>query len=159
MKSTWLQRIEVITGLSVVVTLVVLIVEVRTNTREIQRQIFIDRVANIAAPFVSGPELLQAYERIKSKDGWEPDNRAFMDRYELEPAQAIAWTRFLMINWAGLEADFLASGPSERLARQVRGLLVFPDNQLLWETGTLGFTPGFRAYVEQLTSGEAVESG
>lgn len=149
MRSRWFHYIEVITGLSVVVTLVVLIVEVRTNTHAIERQILLDRAANAAAPFVLGPELLEAYERIKEVDGWDPENQEFMERYRLEPRQAIAWTRFLLVNWSGLEADYLTSGPSGKLRSQIIGLMTFPDNRLFWEAAGSMFDPEFVAYVEQ----------
>lgn len=149
MKNRWFHYIEVITGLSVVVTLGVLIVEVRTNTRAIERQILVDRAANAAAPFVLGSELLEAYERIKEVDGWDPEVQEFMERYDLEPRQAIAWTRFLLVNWAGLESDYLTSGPSDKLRSQIIGLMTFPDNQLFWESAGGWFDSGFVAYVEQ----------
>ena len=154
MKNRWLQHVEVLTGLSVIVTLIVLIAEVRTNTQAIERQVLLDRMSSVAGPFTSGPELLQAYERNKELDGWEPGNVAFMERYGLEPAQAIAWTRFLLINWGGIEANFLTSGPSEELSRQIVGLMAFPDNRLFWETHAAVFDPAFETYVEEQISGE-----
>ena len=150
MKSRWLQYIEVVTGLSVVITLVVLIVEVRTNTQTIERQLLVDRADNIARPFMSSTELLEAYERIKEVDGWNPEIADLMEHYGLEPQQAVAWSMLLLANWSGLQADFVTLGPSEGLRGQIRGLLYFPDNQIFWASMVEVFRPDFVAYVEQL---------
>ena len=68
----WAQRIELIASVSVVVTLVWLIVEVRANTGALERQILLDRAANMATPFMEGPELLEPFRRVESVDGWGP---------------------------------------------------------------------------------------
>ena len=101
---------------------------------------------------MSGPELLEAFEAIKEVDGWTAGMQAFMEQYDLEPAQAIAWTRFLIANWGGLEADYLTTGPSEQLRVRVYGLMTFPDNQLFWETHGPVFDQAFITYVEGLLS-------
>jgi hypothetical protein len=68
----WAQRVELIASVSVVVTLVWLIVEVRANTGALERQILLDRAANMATPFMEGPELLKSFRRVESVDGWGP---------------------------------------------------------------------------------------
>jgi len=148
----WFQVLDAVTGLAVVATLVVLIVEVRVNTRMTERQIMLDRAANVSEPFISSAELLEAYELIKEKDGWEPDIQRFMDEYDLEPRQAIAWTRFLYVNWWTLEVDFLTSGPSDRLRDDVTGLLEYPDNRLFWDENRAGFSAAFRTFVDRLAA-------
>jgi len=154
-KNKLLQYVEMITGVSVVVTLIILIVEVRTNTQMVERQLLMDATMNVAAPFTSGPELPQAYERVKEVDGWETSIQAFMERYDMEPAQAIAWTRFLTLNWGRIEADYLTIGPSEQLAAQIKGLITFPDNVLFWDTRGRSFDAKFMDYVERLLSDES----
>ena len=150
MKSRWLQYIEVATALSVIITLVVLIVEVRTNTKTIERQLLVDRAGNIARPFMSSPELLEAFERIKEVDGWNPGIANLREYYGLEPQQAIAWNMFLLANWSGLEADFVTVGPSDGLRSQIRGLMRFPDNHIFWSNSSGAFRPSFVAYVDQV---------
>lgn len=143
------RMVEWITNLAVVASLAVLVVEVRANTTAIERDMLQERSAKIYEPFLSGPDLMEALERIKAVDGWDAQNEAFMRRYGLEPRQAIAWTRHLMSLWYSLETDFVTNGPSESLANLIRGAAEFPDQRLFLETER--FSPGFREYVRALT--------
>jgi ketosteroid isomerase-like protein len=156
-EKNWAQRIELIASVSVVVTLVMLIVEVRANTGALERQVLLDRAANVATPFMEGPELLEAFRRVKSVDGWGPLETEFMERYGLEPAQSVAWMFFLYKVWSGLEADHAFSGPSDELTGSIQGLLAFPDNQLYWKQAAGQFSPEFIAYVEEVAPSPGAE--
>jgi len=145
----WIQYLDALVGLSVVFTLIVLIVEVRGNSLVIERQIRTEHNTGIVAPLIATNELLSAYEKIKTRDGWEADIRAFTDHYGLEPREAIAWTRMLLGIWWQREIDYLTSGPSDELADSVRGLLAYPDNALFWTFNGDSFDPDFRAFVER----------
>ncbi|MEJ2483998.1 MAG: hypothetical protein P8049_13035 [Gemmatimonadota bacterium] len=135
--SRWRAWAELLAAVSVVVTLIVLVVEVRANTKAIERQILMDRTANVTAPYTSGPELLAAFEKVKRVDGWDPTQRAFMHQYGLEPGEAISWMMFLVRVWKGLDADFAYSGPSEQLATSITSLLSFPDNRIFYQPGVV----------------------
>ena len=150
--SRWLQRVEIIAAISVVITLILLVVEVRANTKALERQVLLDRGSNVAVPFMEGPELLRAFEKVKAIDGWGPLEAEFMARYEMEPAQAVAWMFFLYKVWTGMEADFVYAGSSDELANAIEGLLAFPDNQLYWRHARDGYSAEFRAYVESLAA-------
>ncbi len=147
----WVHWVEVLAAISVVVSLVLLVIEVRANTRALERQILLDRSANVSAPFTSGPELLEAFEKIKAVDGWRPEDAAFMRRYDLAADQAVAWNMFLLHVWRGLEADYVYSGPSEDLAASIRSLFTFPDNRLFYSPGI--FSAEFAEYVESVSPG------
>ena len=147
----WVHWAEILAAISVVVSLVLLVIEVRGNTRALERQILLDRSANVSAPFTSGPELLEAFEKIKEIDGWRPEDEAFMRRYGLAADQAVAWNMFLLHVWRGLEADYAYSGPSEDLAASIRSLFSFPDNQLFYRPGI--FSAEFAEYVESVSPG------
>ena len=147
----WAQRVEVIASVSVVVTLVLLIVEVRANTGALERQILLDRAANVTTPFMEGPALLEAFRRVKSIDGWGPLEAEFMEHYGLEPDQSVAWMMFLYKVWSGLEADYAFAGASDELTASVQGLLAIPDNQMYWKHSAGGFSPEFAAYVETVS--------
>jgi ketosteroid isomerase-like protein len=146
----WAQRIELIASVSVVVTLVLLVVEVRANTGALERQVLLDRAAGMATPFMEGPELLEAFRRVKAVDGWGPLEAELMERYELEPAQSVAWTFFLYKIWNNLEADYAFAGRSDELTGSIQGLLAFPDNQLYWKHAAGQFSPEFVAYVGEV---------
>ena len=145
----WLQYLDALVGVSVVFTLMVLIYEVRGNSLLIERQIRAERNMSIVAPLIATTELLSAYEKIKTRDGWEPDIRSFIDYYGLEPAEAVAWTRMLLGVWWQRELDYVTTGPSDELAESVRGLLGYSDSRLFWSFNRTDFDPGFQAFVER----------
>jgi hypothetical protein len=150
----WRRWAELVAAISVVVSLVVLIVEVRANTKAVERQVLLDRTASVTGPFTSTPDLLAAFEKVKRVDGWDSMTTALMRRYGLEPGEATAWFMFLLNVWRGFEADFAYAGPSEELAASIRGTLQFPDNHLFYETRM--FSPEFAAYVESIAPGTAL---
>ena len=157
MASKLKDQLEWITGLAVVISLIVLIVEVRANTQAIEREILIGSSARLAEPFLSGPELFSAYERVKAVDGWEPMTEAFMEQYDMESAEAIAWLRYLIQIWQGVEADFAYSGRTQELESRVRSLLGYPDNQLYWSVAP-AYSDEFEAFVESVVPDAAVRS-
>ena len=157
--------VEIVTGISVVVTLVLLLVEVRANTGALERQIRMDQAQSVAEPVLDDGLLRSAYRKVKERDGWEPEVTAFMDEYGLTEEESIAWTRFLYWAWVRREADFTYLGRDPSLAASIHGLLIFPDNQLYWDTGRDGFSEEFQAWVDEIratlppaTSGASVRS-
>jgi hypothetical protein len=146
------EQLEWITGLAVVISLIVLIVEVRSNTKARERQVNLDAITRISEPFLEPAELLAGYERVKALDGWEAQNAAFMEHYGMEPSQAVAWVRYLILLWGGVQADFVYSGPTPELEARVRGLLGYPDNQLFWSIAS-GTDPEFEAFIESVVPG------
>jgi hypothetical protein len=157
--SRWTQRIEIVASISVVITLILLVIEVRGNTKALERQVLLDRASSVAIPFMEGPELLEAFEKVKVVDGWGALETELMERYGLEPAQAVAWMFFLYKIWHGLEADYYYSGPSDELVGSIDGLLQFPDDRLYWSHQASEFLPEFRAYVESVAAGPTMEAG
>jgi hypothetical protein len=152
MKSGRLQVIvEILTGISIVISLVLLTAEVRGNTRALERQIRMDQGQSIAEPILESDVLREAYRVVKARDGVEPGIAAYLERYELTEEQAIAWTRFVLWIWTSREADFEYLGRDPDLRASIEGLLRFPDNVLFWETGgAAAFTPAFREWVEEI---------
>ncbi len=142
--------VEIVTGISVVITLVLLLVEVRANTGALERQIRMDQAQSVAEPVLDDALLRSAYRKVKQRDGWEPEITSFMDQYGLTEEESIAWTRFLYWAWVRREADFTYLGRDPDLAASIHGLLVFPDNQLFWDTGRDGFSEEFQAWVDEI---------
>jgi hypothetical protein len=151
--------VEILTGISIVITLALLTAEVRGNTRALERQIRMDRAQAVAEPILESEVLRDAYRAVKTRDGWEPDMAAFMEQYGLTEEQAIAWTRFLYWAWVRVEADFEYLGRDPDLRSSIEGLLGFPDNALFWETSSEGFTPAFREWVEEIREGREAADG
>jgi len=147
--------VEILANLGVIVTLLLLVAEVRDNTLALQRQAFLDRSTAMNIPFLQDGPLPGILAAIKSVDGWEgsPFEQAFADRYGVPIEDAIVWARHLSMVWGSLDADYQLAGASPALAARVRLLLTFPDNQLLWRTTPELFSSEFRTYVAEQRPG------
>lgn len=148
----WAHWSEIVASVAVVVTLVILVREVRGNTLALERQADLDRAAALTTPFFSASRLASVLARIKSVDGADPLPQAFMDRYGLTPEDAILWERHLWLVWLQHEADFERSGPSPKLEAWIGAALDTPDNVLYWQT--LGRYSGaeFRSFVNGIAA-------
>jgi len=145
----WKGWIELIAAVSVVISLIVLITEVRTNTRAIDRQSRMDQLNILTQPFLDDVDLGDVLRKIKAVDGREATVTAFMDAYELTDVEAASWLRHLYSIWGAMEADFLYSG-SEFVEPSVRQLLPYRDAEIYWETGGGLHSPEFEAFVEEI---------
>jgi hypothetical protein len=141
---------ELVGLIAIVVTLAVLIVEVRENTLAIERQTALDRANSQTSPFFDS-ELATILDKIKSQDGPDPNILLFVEAYGLSYREAIIWERHLQYVWSVLEAEFDVDGPSASLENTILSLLISRDNQL-YVQATSGFRFGeeFQAYVADL---------
>lgn len=144
----WAQWAEIVASAAVIVTLVVLVGEVRGNTLALERQADLDRATALNTPFFYAPELASVLARIKAVDGQDPLPQALMDRYELTAEEAILWERHLWQVWLQHEADFERGGPSSKLDGWIAAALATPDNLLYWQVMGRGSGAEFRAYVD-----------
>jgi hypothetical protein len=148
----WAHWSEIGASLAVVVSLVFLIQEVRTNTKILERQAVLDRTQAFNAPFFADSPLPSILVRIKAVDGADPVEQAFAERYDLTAEEAARWVRHLALLWTTLEADYRVNGMSPSLEAVARGLLESRDNQLFWELGAPQVaSSGFREYLGILT--------
>lgn len=150
----WTQVAEIVAAAGVIITLVILVQEVRTNTLAIQEQSRAQFTAATAEPFLSPDVLPGLYAKVKGVDSLavDPEVVAFVDRYDMTPAEAIQWTRLISIQWAQWEARFEREGPSEELARWIRLLMTKPDIELFVQTDVLARGSPFAEYVARVTS-------
>ena len=147
---SWAHWAEITASFAVVVTLVFLLVEVGNNTSAIERQANLDRSTSMSASFLTTPDLATILAKVKAVDGFSPLIQAYSERYNLSAEQSILWGRHLDTIWAGLEGDYLYSGPSDMLDRYIEDLVSYPDEQIYWEYMDVFFTAGFRTYVESI---------
>jgi hypothetical protein len=144
----WAQRIEIVASLSVILTLVFLILEVRGHSSAIERQIMRDQWISVSDVIINNSDMAETYVKIKAVDGVEPLIQAFIDRYTLSAEESVRWTRFQLLHWGGIRADYVYSGPSQALEEQISGLLGFPDNELFWRYAIApDLRDDFNAYV------------
>jgi hypothetical protein len=141
---------EIISGLAVIVTLILLVLGVHGNTRALYRQQALDQSSALDTPFFLNEGLARILVKIKKVDGMPPVYQAFEDAYGLTPEETILWTRHLEMLWRAIEANYLALGPSEMGDATVVDLLSYPDDALFWEHQGRYFTAEFQAYVESL---------
>jgi len=150
----WVNWAEITASLAVVVTVVLLVHEVRGNTEAIERQAAMDRARVFNSPFFANPQLPAVLAKIKAIDGPDPIPQALVERYKLTSEEAILWERHLAHIWLVLEADYSMSGESQDLATAIRDLLKYPDNQLYWQhavsSGWHAVNTDFSEYVDRL---------
>jgi hypothetical protein len=140
---------ELVVGLSVVVSLVVLIAEVRTNTRAIERQSRMEYASSMTQPYMDGVSMGDVLAKVKAVDGREPTVAALMDAYGLTDVEAAAWNRFLFRAWQGMDADFRYGG-RELVEETLRRMLPYPDAEIYWETARGWHSPEFQALVDEI---------
>ena len=150
---------EIVGALAVVVTLAYLAVQIRQNTRMMQREAHLDRIRHVADPLIGSPErLIEVLGKISAKDGSrEPVTLAFMETFDLAYDEAITFLRYLHRLWFGYEADYLFTGRSDHLDKIIRAMLTFPNCKLFWQFEREWlFSPEFVAYVDSLADKEHV---
>ena len=145
---------EIIASLGVIVTLVLLVREVRANTLTLERQALVERANTLYSPYLGESQIPTILAKVKRVDGPEPLEEVFIERYDLSYEEAAIWSRYLGTIWNGLEADYTLLGESEDIANRIRLFLErFPDIRLWWEHASpLLAGPEFRVYVERLRS-------
>jgi len=128
---TWVDIAEIAASLAVVVTLVILVVQIREASLIEQRQSFIRAAEWDAAVFLQSDVLASALSKVKAVDGIEEGIQEFMERYATSYEQAAAWNRYLVLNWSGIQADYLYHGRWDGLDQRIRHNLEWPDQQIL----------------------------
>jgi hypothetical protein len=142
----WATITEITASFAVIISLVLLVVEVRGNTLAIERQIDKDHRRAIFTPVIDPPILLSAMERIRAVDGQETHVQAFMETYDLNDAEVYVWGNFQLMIWTEMQQDFVNNGPSERLAAQIHSLAIHSDVALFVEN--FESSGGFKSYID-----------
>ncbi len=124
---------EILASLAVVVSLVFLLHEVRTNTRTVERESAYVEAAALAQPFFEAPEMRTVAEKVRRVDGGDRVHQAFMERYHLTYDEAVLWYRHLTQLWLGLEADYRYGDRAAAEATIEYVLTTYPDNRLFVE--------------------------
>ena len=144
----WQKWIELITGAAVIISLIVLIVEVRTNTHALERQSRMDYLSGITQPYLDDVSMGRVLAKVKAVDGREENVSAFMAAYDLDEVEAAAWTRYQYSIWGGIEADYLYAD-SDQVESTIRALAAYPDTRLYWKNTRDWHTPKFVALVDR----------
>jgi len=125
--------VEAVGLVAIVASLVFLGLEIRQNTLTQEREMQMERVLSYADVYLNQPVLADIYAKVKEVDGLEPLAAAFVDRYQLTPAESVLWARNTSrIMWI-IHAQFLSDGPSDQLERELKGLLLYPDFRMAFD--------------------------
>ncbi len=149
----WVPVAEVIASFAVVITLVVLIVEIRHSSLIQERQMQAERIAILNDPYLTSPELADVYAKVKAVDGLEPVAEAYMDRYELTADGAVIWSRLVQSLWQTWQSQYLFGGPSDDLESSIRDIFHYPDVQIVYQLNEDSMLkPEFIEYVESIVT-------
>ena len=142
---------EILGGAGILITLIILVFEVRENRSLIERQMRLER-ANLAAELtINSPYLPDILAKMKLVDTEAISSpiKAFMDQYDLTFQEAARFTTLLQRQWFGFEADYYAGTPD--LEREMTRMLKFPDQQLFWNNAPEGlFGEEFSDFVDRI---------
>jgi len=142
---------ELLASIAVVVTLVVLVLEVRATNISLERQAAMDRAGGLTEAFFEAPVFADILAKIKAVDGDDPIEAQLMARYDLTAAEAILWDRHLWVVWSGLEADFMLRGDQPEIRSLVAILKGTPDNQIYLQVLDYGrYEESFVEYVRSI---------
>ena len=155
--SDWASIAEIVSGIAIVVTIVVLIVEVRSNSGMLARQMELERVDRNNILFINSLVLPAIHEKIKAVDSEfvNAATTAFMGQYNLSFTEAEQWVRFQTQRWRQFEADFLFGDVESN--QFFAFVLSNPDNALYWEHSADIFDPAFVQFVERQVAWREVE--
>jgi len=125
---------EILASLAVVVSLLFLLQEVRTNTRTVERESALVQAAALAQPFFESPEMRAVAEKVIAVDGGGSArvHEALIERYGLTYEEAVLWHRHMMQLWLGIEADYMY-GDREAAVANIEMVMRYPDNQIYIE--------------------------
>jgi len=148
-RDQWRWWLEMVTGLAVIISLIVLILEVRTNTAAIERQSRLDHISMLTQPFLDDVEMGLVLAKVKGVDGREDLVSALMEAYDLTDVEAASWNRHLYSIWGAIEADYLYAGP-DFVEGNVRALIDFPDAKIYWQNMRSFHSEEFVEFIDEI---------
>lgn len=146
----WALAAEIVGGLAVILSLALLIVEIRENTEANRRASLIELTTAPLNTYVNSPSIQRIEASMAAIDNSAPALASeLMNVYQLSSEDANLYSRYMGYLWRTREAEFLYGNPD---------LLVFADNiefflrnrynQLYWEFNLgVPYDPEFRNFV------------
>ena len=138
---------EIVGGAGILISLLVLVFEVRQNNALVERQILLDR-ADLDASIIESQYLPPIIAKIQAVQGVLPVESAFSRQYELSEEEAIRWSRLLRRDWNNYEADFDAGLPGAD--SEILTIMQFADQRLYWTAEKSKQETKFVEYVRDL---------
>jgi hypothetical protein len=149
----WVDFAEITASVAVVVTLLLLVFQMRESDEQERVQNLVRMAQWDAQMFLQSDQLPKIAAKIEAASN--PNfMREFRRRYDLSFEEAAIWNRWLFLLWKSLEAEFLSVGPSDELANRIRLSLAYEDQQFVILPAVTSQNPlfheGFKKYVNNL---------
>ena len=149
----WVDIAEITASVAVVVTLVLLVSQMRESDEQERIQNSLRLAQWDAQMFLISDQLPVIAGKIEAASN--PDFMLeFRERYDLSIEEAAIWNRWLFLIWKSLEAEFLSMGPSDELAKRIQQSITYEDQQLVILPALISKDPlfhdGFKKYVNNL---------
>ncbi|MGI9199814.1 MAG: hypothetical protein ACR2QL_02055 [Woeseiaceae bacterium] len=136
--------VEIVATLSVFAGILLLVQEIRLNTRALAMQTQVNRSAVLTEPFYQSEQLRTAIQKVRNIDGvWELET-TFTEQYDLTAEESLVLSRHLMQLWDMTEATYYY-GDREAAEFYARVFLASRDSRLFVKH--YGFDDEFDAYV------------
>lgn len=126
----WVDIAEITASVAVVVTLLLLVFQIRESDEQERIQNAIRMAQWDAQMFLQSDQLPLIAAKIEAVGN--PDFLSdFRKRYELSVEEAGIWNRWLYLMWKSIEAEYLSMGPSDQLAKRIRLVAAYEDQRLV----------------------------
>jgi hypothetical protein len=149
----WVDIAEITASLAVVVTLLLLVFQIRESDRQERIQNTVRMAQWDAQMFLQSDQLPVIAAKIEESANPE-FLREFRIRYDLSIEEAGIWNRWVYLIWKSLEAEFLSVGPSDQLAQHIRLSVTYDDQRLVILPAVTSANPlfhqDFTSYVDSL---------
>lgn len=142
--------LEISAALAVFIGLLLVVQEIRVNTKAVAFQTAAANTTALTEPFFQSEHLLTATQKIKGIDGAFAPEAALVERYDLSPEEATVWARHLMQLWSLIGSTYKFQDKNVAI-EQARTLLLAPDNRTYVESYEY-FDPEFERVLDQLIS-------
>lgn len=144
---------EIIGGLAVLVSLILLIVEVRENTESNRRASLIELTTSPLNTYVNSPDIQRIEASMAAIDNQESGVvNELMRTYQLSSEDANLYARYMGYLWRIREAEFLYGNPDLGLfSDNLEFFLRVMHNQIYWElNSSVPYDPEFRSFVNEI---------
>lgn len=142
---------EIVGGLAVLLSLIILIIEVRENTEESRRTNLIQLTTAPLVPYLQYPEI----RRISSEISEPYENSGlpsvFEEEFNISREDSQLYARYLGYSWRIRESEYLyGNSEPEVFEASMLFALRSREDQLYWEHVPAVFQPEFVAYIQNL---------
>lgn len=142
---------EIVGGLAVLLTLIILIIEVRENTEASRRTNLIQLTTAPLNVYLDNPDIQAIASKISQTTQVSVLPNLLKDEFDLSFDEAQLYARYLGYTWRIRESEFLyGNSDPEVFEANMRFYLGNAEDQFYWQRTRAPYHPEFRAYIEGL---------